>query len=267
MLNGLERRFGRFCIPNLTLVLIGGQALLFMMAMADPTIHERVVLIPALVMEGEVWRLLSFIFTPPSMSPLWAFFYFYMFYLMGTALEHYWGTFRFNMFVLIGGVATAAAAFLTPEAPAGSMFLKGTIFLAFAFLNPTFTIHIFFVLPVQIRWLAMITWFFYGVAFIGGDWGTRVAVVASVLNFFLFFGKDILARIKHGGRHMSQQAKKFADRPDPYIHKCQVCGITDADDRHMDFRYCGQCAGDLCYCSDHLKNHEHIQTGDDNDEG
>ena len=259
MLDGLERRFGRFSIPNLTLVLVVGQVALFVIALTDDTVNERVMLVPSRVVEGEYWRLLSFLFTPPSREPIWAFFYFYMFYLMGTALEHFWGTFRFNVFVLLGILGTIGSAFLTPDQPTGSGFLKGTIFLAFAFVNPEYRLRILLLFPVPIRWLAMITWIGYGLAFVAGDWSTRLAIVASVFNFLLFFGKEILNRIRHRGRQMTQQARRIAERPEPYTHRCQVCGITDVDDRHMDFRYCSQCAGDLCYCSEHLKDHEHAK--------
>jgi len=31
----------------------------------------------------------------------------------------------------------------------------------------------------------------------------------------------------------------------------------------MDFRYCSKCAGNQCYCSEHLFNHEHILVDDE----
>lgn len=44
-----------------------------------------------------------------------------------------------------------------------------------------------------------------------------------------------------------------------YLHKCAVCGITDADDPDMEFRYCSKCNGYYCYCMNHINNHVHIQ--------
>ncbi len=258
MLNWLERRFGRYGIPNLTLILIAGQVAAMAAGSADPKLLEQLVLIPNKVIDGEYYLLLSFLVMPPGMSPIWAFFFWYMFYLMGTALEHYWGTFRYNVFLLIGVVATIGASFFAPDQPVGNWFLKGGVFLAFAYLNPTFTIHIFFVLPVQIRWSAMLTWIGFAVGFIGGTWSTKLSIAASVFNFLVFFGPQIIHRARHGGRHMTRQAQRFGQRPPDYIHKCQICGLTDSDDRHMDFRYCGQCTGDLCYCSVHLKDHTHV---------
>ena len=43
------------------------------------------------------------------------------------------------------------------------------------------------------------------------------------------------------------------------MHRCTICGITDVEDRKMDFRYCVDCEGDYEYCMDHLYNHEHVK--------
>ncbi len=46
------------------------------------------------------------------------------------------------------------------------------------------------------------------------------------------------------------------------IHQCTICGITEKDDPEMEFRYCSKCAGAYEYCSKHLRDHQHIQDGD-----
>lgn len=258
LINSLERRFGRFAVPNLTMLLIVGQVLLYGLSQRDPKLMERILLIPARVLDGEVYRLLTFLFLPPGAMIIWAIFFWYLFYLMGTALEAYWGTFRYNLFLLIGYLATIGAAFLTPDAAVGNWFLEGTVFLAFAWLNPRFTLHIFFVLPVQIRWLATLTWIGFGLLFLIGPWSVRLTIAASVLNFFVFFGRDVMFRVKTGRKHMVRQAKRFTEKPPEYIHRCTVCGITDTSHPKMDFRYCSRCSGDQAYCSEHLKSHEHV---------
>ncbi len=84
---------------------------------------------------------------------MFAFFFWYLFYLMGTALERSWGTFRYNVFLLIGYVDTVGVAFIVPDVPANNAFLQGSVFLAFAYLFPDFVMYIFFILPVKIKWL------------------------------------------------------------------------------------------------------------------
>jgi hypothetical protein len=211
------------------------------------------------VLAGEWWRLFTFALLPPSGNLILDFFSWYLFYLMGTALEHYWGTFRYNVFLFIGWAATVAAAFITPEYPAADVFLMGSVFLAFAFLNPDFELYILFVLPVKIKWLALLTWCGYGaVLLFGPDWGVRLSMLASVCSFALFFGKDVYLRMQGARRRMAMQAKQFATPPREYFHRCTVCGITDKTHPKMEFRYCSQCAGSLGYCMDHLRNHEHV---------
>ena len=39
----------------------------------------------------------------------------------------------------------------------------------------------------------------------------------------------------------------------------QRCGLTDADDPNMEFRYCSKCNGYYCYCMKHINDHVHVQ--------
>ena len=231
--------------------------------MQDPLILERIAFLPTKVLDGEIYRLLSFLVTPPSGHLLWAGFFWYLFYLMGTALEQFWGTFRFNVYLLIGYMATVAVAFLTPDFPVGNNFMEGSVFLAFAYLNPNFQLMLAFIVPVRIKWFALITWGFYVVTIVFGSWSARLNATAGVLNFFVFFGPDVFYQMRSGRRFMTSQAKRFGQRAPAFTHQCNVCGLTDKDDRNMDFRYCSQCSGDLCYCSEHLRDHEHIWNTDD----
>lgn len=272
ILTRLERRFGRFAVPNITVGIIALQLVGFGVTMAsmagqgNPAFGiESLWLLPGKVLEGEVWRLVTFLAIPVSSNLLLLFFALYLFYLMGTALEHFWGAFRYNVFLLIGYVATVAASFLMPQAPASNGFLYGSVFLAFAALCPEFIIHIFFILPVKIKWLALLTWIYYGLMLLFGSWETRAVVLASVLNFLLFFGKDILYRIRGGRRHMAGQFTRLTKKEPAYFHKCTVCGKTDESHPQLEFRYCSGCDGDHGYCMDHLRNHEHV-TAEENAE-
>lgn len=258
MIRALEKRFGRFSIPNLTAYLILAQVGAYVLVFGNPQFADRMLLIPKDVLAGELFRLLTFLAVPPSSHPLWAFFFWYLFYVMGTALERYWGTFQFNLFLLIGYVATVAVSFITPEFPATNGFLKGSVFLAFAWLNPDFVLRIMFIFPVRIKWFALISWIGIGSLLLFSPWPIRLAVLASVLNFLIFFGPDIRHRIKTGNRQMLSQARRRGERPPEYLHKCETCGITDTSHPQEDFRYCSKCTTDAAYCSEHLRDHAHI---------
>ena len=268
LLHKLQRRFGRFAVPHLTIGLIVCQVAVWAMSqpqMLKPddgreTVVDRIALVPDKVLEGQVWRLVTFVCEPPCTNVLCAFFFWYMFYLMGEALEQNWGTFRYNVYLLIGYVATVAVSFLTPHEQASIGFLQGSVFLAFAALFPNFVIYLFFLLPVKIKWLALLAWIGYFFALVFEGWTTRLLVLASICNFLLFFSRDIRDRVRTGRRSMARQAKWLAAQPKPYFHRCTVCGITDQSHPEAVFRYCRQCGGGHGYCMEHLHNHEHIKT-------
>jgi hypothetical protein len=257
LLERLERKFRRYGVPHVTVALIACQVAAYLAAQGRPQVLEVLALVPARVLEGELWRPVTFLFTPPLTHPIFAFFFWYLFYLMGTALEAHWGAFRYNVYLVIGWLATAGVSFLTPEAPASPAFLQGSVFLAFALLFPDFVLHVFFILPLKIKWLALLTWIGYFLAVIYGTWTTRLLVGASVLNFFLFFGAAIARRMRSGHRRMARQASTWAKKDEPF-HRCTVCGITDRTHPDMDFRYCSKCDGQHGYCTEHIFNHEHV---------
>lgn len=257
MLNKLQRKFGRFAVPNLTLLLILCQVAAYAVAQARPEAISNLLLVPDLVLEGQYWRLFTFVVDPPFTNAIFAFFFWYMFYLMGTALEQQWGAFRYNAFLLIGYIVTVAAAFLVPGAVATNAFVQFSVFLAFAHLYPNFEIYVMFILPVKIKWLALLQWIIYFYSFARGTWSTRAMIAASVINFFVFFGGDVWERIKGGRRRMAWQAKTIVEKDEPF-HRCRVCGITDKTHPQMEFRYCSKCAGACGYCSEHIRNHEHV---------
>jgi hypothetical protein len=270
LLNKLERVLGRFALPGLSLYLVMAQVGCWSLVQFNRLTPERIALLPAAVRAGEIWRLVTFLFLPPSfgsgaLDVVFLAFAWYLFFLMGSALEGYWGTFRYNLFIGLGWLLTVAVAWLTPFSYATNLFLAGSVFLAFAFLNPDFEMLIFFILPVKIKWLALITWIGYGYKLVVGSWPTRFMVLASIGNFLVFFAGDIVQRIRTGRRRMSHQAKVFAAKPDEKEprHRCHVCGKTDLTDPLMDFRYCSKCAGDQCYCPEHIFNHEHVTPDDE----
>jgi hypothetical protein len=259
LLNKLEKKFSRFAIPNLTMIFIVCQVAAYLLQYGNQSLLPQMALIPSRVLQGEVWRLVTFLFLAPDMILIFLFFFWYMFYLMGAALENTWGAFRYNLYLLIGYLATVGSAFLVPDQPASCGFLQVSVYLAFAYLFPDFQLMLFFILPVKIKWLALLLWVGYFYALVTEPLIIKLLVAASVCNFFLFFWKDIAQRIKTGRRRMVQQAQRIQESKLPEVfHCCRVCGITEKTHPEMDFRYCSQCKGGCCYCSEHLRNHEHV---------
>jgi hypothetical protein len=269
-LDKLERAFGRYAIQNLSIYIVIGQVFVLLAAMFNLLDLRIFVLVPTLMEQGQWWRLLTFVFfialPTGTIGPIFTAFALYMFYLMGTALEAYWGAFRYNLFLLLGYGLTIGAAFITPNSAVTNLFLGVSVFLAFAYLNPDFEFILFFILPVKVKWLALIAWIGYGVAFFLGTWPVRLQILASVGNFLLFFAGSIFWGVRRGQRVMVRKARQFADTAEPR-HRCHVCGKTDRTNPELDFRYCSKCAGDQCYCPEHIQKHTHVTVAEEKPKG
>lgn len=258
LLDHLEKRYRRFAIPHITRYIVLGQVLAYIFIAIERIDPAQMLFVPKLVLDGQLWRLITFVLIPPMRThPIFIFFALYLFYLMGSALESHWGAFRYNVYLLIAYVSTVVFAFFTPGYAATNVFIGGSVFLAFAFLYPDFQLYIMFILPVRIKWLAMLTWAGYFFTVIFGGWSGRFMVLASILNFLVFFGADVVRKAKHGRRQMARQATRYATKDKPQ-HCCMVCGITEKSQDKPEFRYCNICQPTACYCTEHLERHEHI---------
>ncbi|MBD3420213.1 MAG: hypothetical protein GF398_08875 [Chitinivibrionales bacterium] len=257
ILDKLEKKFGNVCIPNITIYLIAGQVIVLGLISFNRFPVELIILIPERVLQGEIWRLATFLIVPSTMNPLWAFFAWYLFYLMGSALENYWSSFKYNFYLFIAYVATVSLAFIFPYYPVANSYLYGSVFLAFAFLYPNFQIHLFFLLPVKVKWLALLTWAGYALGFINGNGATRLTIVGAVSNYLLFFGTDIFYRLKSANWKMQNKARQVTRSAGP-DHTCVVCSKNSNEFPDLDFRYCSKCEGQQCYCPDHLRDHRHV---------
>jgi membrane associated rhomboid family serine protease len=208
-LNKLERKYGRLGIPNLMLFIVLGNALIFVMMNMDPSgrLLSSLYLHPALVMRGQVWRLITFIFIPPSASVLWIFFALYFYYMVGTNLENTWGTFKFTFYYLAGMLATILASFITGSV-ATPVYLNLSLFLAFAHLYPDFQILLFLVLPVKVKYLAWFSWATIGYSLLFLPLGNKLMSLTPAANYFLFFGNHIFRDLQRR-RQVQQNRKKY----------------------------------------------------------
>src|ERR1700722_1454039 len=253
----LERKFGDYALPNVTLYLITLQGLAFFISITRPEYISKLMLTHEALFAGQWWRLLTLLVMPPLMHPVFLIFYLFVYFMIGTTLEARWGAFRYNIYILIGYIATALVA-LIPGAEVSNIYLMESIFLAFAWLYPDFEFLLFFILPVKVKWLGLIAWISYLIAFLMGDWATKAEVAAGSINFFLFFHADLADWIVTSNRRFKgRMVQTKADDPKPPMHICAACGVTDQSDRKMEFRYCPLCAGTPAYCINHIGNHQH----------
>jgi len=267
-LDMLERWLRPVAMPYLAPVLAAAQVVVFVWvalssAQQPLLVLEPMMLIPDRVLDGEWWRLLTYLAVPCSLHPLWAILGWFALVFFGGALEQHWGTARFNLFLILGWFATSAAAFITPAQPTGNGFIIVSVFLAFATLAPEMVIRVLLVIPVKAKWLAAFTWVLLAIALIDGPWSTRIAVLSSVANWSAFFLPMVMRQVglvasrpRRAVGHAAAGVTSGAITP---FHRCTVCGRTDVSDPQLEFRYCGECDGAPGYCMEHLHAHEHIR--------
>ena len=97
----LERKIGRFAIPHLMRYIVFGNVAVLLISMFQPSFVNTLVLAPELVLNGQIWRLISFIFIPPSgYNIFFVLISLYCYYWIGDTLEKMCGAFRFNVYYL-----------------------------------------------------------------------------------------------------------------------------------------------------------------------
>lgn len=261
LLARLERRFGRLAIPNLTWIVAGGMVAAFVISFGRPQFLELLELDIAQVRAGQVWRLFTYLFLPPSSgsSPIWVLFAIYWFWMIGTNLESQWGAFKFNAFYLLGMLGTTLAALIT-GGQTGNSVLNGTLFLAFATLFPDMQIMLMFIIPIRVKWLGMFAAAGLILSAVLGDWGTRGAVIAGSVNYLVFFAGHWMQWFRQRNMRVRQTARRAEQVPFATAatggRACAICGAKEADGADIRVCSCEKCGGKpRTLCLEHARNH------------
>lgn len=281
----LERRFGKYAIPNLMLYVIGMYIIGFVMELVNAEFYYTYLSLDAgQILKGQVWRLVTFLFQAPDSSILFVAITLYLYYSIGRQLEYTWGTFRFNLYFVMGVLFHIVAAFIVYfifglSLPLGTYYINMSLFMAFAFSYPEERLLLFMVIPIKAKWLGWLDMAYFGYTILqafmpayGGNAifgmyfkANAIAAFVSMLNFIVFyFSSRNMGRYSRGQVRRRRQytqsvregrmAQKSADGA---RHRCAVCGRTELDDPTLEFRYCSKCNGNYEYCQDHLFTHEH----------
>ena len=273
----MDRRLGKYAVPNLIVYLLGGYAIGFVLQYVAPDVLNLMTLEPYYTLPGQVWRLVTWVLMPPDSNLLFAVIMMMFYYQLGLSLERTWGAFRFNVYIFGGLIFTIIGAFLlygifyavygVGLPVMGSFFttnyINMGIFLAFAVCYPEMQVFLYFIIPIKMKWLAGV----YGVLIlfniIQSGWPVRMAIVMSLLNFLLFYVSTrdfhkISPKEIHRRQAFKRQVRQAAPGSGVTKHKCAICGRTEQDDPSLEFRFCSKCDGNYEYCQDHLFTHQHI---------
>lgn len=282
-LRALQQWLDRFCykhprlgIPGLMRYIVIGNVLVYLLNLFStngyPVASALLSFDTSAILQGQVWRIITFIFVPTGSSNIFFFVLtLYFYYFIGSALEREWGSNKFTVFYFFGVILNIILGFFVGTA--SMYYVNMSMFFSFATLYPEMQVLLYGILPLKVKWLAWLdaALFLFDIIryLMLGAWGYALIPVVAILNYFLFFWDDLMNIVRRKTGRMAYQARpqtinfkkaqKEVQQRKGYLHKCAVCGITDADDPNMEFRYCSKCNGYYCYCMKHINDHVHVQ--------
>lgn len=175
MLDRIEKKIGKYAIKNLIYYILGGYVIGYILYFLNDRLgwYNYIVLDPALVMKGQVWRLLTWVLTIPQGLSIFIIFMFMLYFFIGKSLEQTLGTFRYNLYIFSGWFFMTLGAMAFYWITGISMnvstyYINLASFLAFAVLYPDQRVYFFGILPIKIKWLAIIDCIYLGIQIISG---------------------------------------------------------------------------------------------------
>lgn len=265
-LNRWNRFSERCAIPGLIRYVALFNALVFILHLLTPGFISVLELDPALVLQGQIWRLVTWIFIPETLSPFWIFFALLFLLYLGDGLETAIGSAKLTLFYLCGVLLCTLVSFVFGLSGSGASlgrantFLNLSLLLAYATVYPDFKVLVFFVIPVRIAWLAL----FSAAIMILGSLGQPPVVAATLgaafLNYFLFFSTELRAHLdvlKAGAARFSGPPRRSPSKTKvptqelttETLHRCGECGRTEVSNPELEFRVA---SNGTDYCLEHL---------------
>ncbi len=281
-MKNLRGRFEGFCyqnrqkgIPNLMLYITIGSAIVYLMSLFDQsyTLYFALCYDRAAILQGQVWRLFTYVFTFDAGNPLITIIALFCYYTLGRAMEMIWGTCKFNFFYL-SGVVLMDIFCLIFGGFADVYYLNMSLFLGYATLFPDARFLLLYIIPVKAWIFALIdlglTVYSVISMTVKGYFPYSLFPLVAIANYLLFFGRDVVNviplswRMKFRRNKPKAQPKsaiqfRVVEKKEIFNHKCAVCGRTDTTNPELEFRYCSRCSGYHCYCEEHINNHTHIE--------
>jgi len=256
-LEKLEARLHWLAVPGLFkwLTLLG--VIVFAWQWVDPAVPLRIAFDRDRILSGEFWRLFSFAFSPAGNLPfsvlgvVFLFFATMIAFLISDSLEEVWGPTRTSLYLITAWAGLVVGQFILdpPPLPNGGM-IYTSMFLAFATLFPTYEFRLFFIIPIQVRWLG---WLAFG-------WMILQVLLAPimiciVLPVLIPYGLWVLPSFLRERKALADSAvrrRRFnsaqASEAEPF-HRCASCGRTEHDDPDLEFR---TFPDGTEYCLEHL---------------
>ncbi|MCL2284129.1 MAG: hypothetical protein FWC26_12505 [Fibromonadales bacterium] len=177
-------------IPKLPLFLVIIQALGFFLVMQKPAFEDKLSLDPVAVFQGDIWRIFTFVAIPLANNFL-VFFVLWFFYYIMVWLEDVWGSTLLTVYFLFAWFSTVLVSILLGIHIKEFTYMECSFFFALATVAPNREIHIFFILPIAFKWIAVfIAAVLLVIPLFLGSYEQLLYLILLFANYLLFFGKD-----------------------------------------------------------------------------
>ena len=217
LLAKLERKYGKYAIHNISLVIIMCYAVGYVLQIMNADLTSYLTLNPYYILKGQVWRLFTWLLIPPGSLDIFTLLMLYFYYSIGTTLERTWGTFKYNVYLFSGMFFTILGAFIlyavynfVPQyaevvsvygkeivfssgnwgrsfAAFSTYYVNMSIFLAFAATYPDMQVLFMMIIPLKVKVLGIVYSIMLVYTFIINGITGRIVIGASLLNFVVFF--------------------------------------------------------------------------------
>ncbi len=251
MLNKLEKKIGKYAIPNLMKYLIIGYIIGYVLVyiLQESTGTDFLSLMALepyyIIYRLQLWRIFTWVMVPDGYSLFFFLIMLFIYYQFGNALERTWGTFRFNLYIIGGVLFTVIGAFIlyavkcyVDGSPFQSVdgyfsmqYINLSIFLAFAVTYPTMKVLLYFIIPVPMWVMSLVYAAIIAYSLYINSWAGRVAIISSLLNFIIFFlstrnykrlDPKERARKQQFRRAYQQGAQQYQRRQQQYERSAQM---------------------------------------------
>ena len=208
----LSNAIDRFCalhprlgVPGLMRYIVIANAAVYILSLFDRSgmLYQVLLMDPQAVLHGQIWRLVSYVLIPSS-NGFWLIISLMFYYWLGESLERLWGSAKFTVYYLSGALLTSLSALLIyfidgVSLPVmGADYVNAALFFAYALTYPDAMVRIYFIIPVKMKWLAILEAALYVFsvisAAVAGLWGMALLPIIAMLNLFVFFSPDFSRR-------------------------------------------------------------------------
>ena len=206
ILSKMERKFGKYAIRNLPLIMILLEAVGYTLGVVAPNVLNYLCFNPIAICSGQVWRLITWVLVPPSSLSIFTVITLFFYYWIARMLASTWGDFYFNIYVLGGIVitdigmmiaypilnsmttASSAMSIMLMPMYVNLYYIQTSILLAFAFTYPNAQVLLYFFIPIKMSWLGIFEGIMLAYDFIRVNMLTpRLVILLAILNLVLYF--------------------------------------------------------------------------------